>query len=109
VDWSAVEQATQTDRIKLLQQYLGVEPTGYPDDATHEALKAWQASLGLEATGNLDQATIAAIKSQLSITLSWWDWVVIYAFEYKWWLIGGAAFVVGGGYWLWRRKKKRSS
>ena len=110
MEWSTVEQGSSTDKLKALQRYLGVEATGIPDDATHKALKAWQASLGLAATGNLDQATIAAIKTSLSITLSWWDWVVIWAFENKWLILGAGVVAVGGiGYWIWKRKKRRST
>lgn len=107
------EMGEQESQIAKMQAIIGVPQTGRYDEATFNALKLWQTSMGLKVTGYPNTETIAALKKmggEAMADLTWWDWAIIYAFEYRWWVIGAGVGVLGGvGYWLWRRGKKRKS
>lgn len=101
-------------KIRQMQQCLGVPQTGNFDDATKTALTALQQAGKLEPTGLPDADTVKLLQRQCGgamSALSWWDWTVIYAVEYRWWLLGGAAVFagvgVGVGYSIYRKRRNR--
>jgi hypothetical protein len=104
------EMGGQASQIKQMQNIIGVPQTGLFDAATSEALKTFQSDRGMAATGYPNDETIAALK-QLGAgfgDLTWWDWAIIYAFEYKWWVLGAGAVALGGlGYWIWKKKRAK--
>jgi len=107
------EMGAQASQIAQMQAIIGAPKTGTFDEATFNALKTFQQNMGLKVTGYPNDETLAALKQMgggALADLTWWDWAIIYAFEYKWWVLGlGAAAVGGLGYWLWKRSKKRHS
>lgn len=106
------EMGAQASQIAQMQAAIGAPQTGRYDKATYEALKSFQTASGLEATGYPNEETIAALKKFGAALgdLTWWDWAIIYAFEYKWPLIGLGIGVAGAlGFWFWQRSKKRRS
>jgi peptidoglycan hydrolase-like protein with peptidoglycan-binding domain len=110
-DANVEELSPQASQLKQLQAAIGVPQTGVYDKATFDGLKVFQASSGLEASGYPNEETIAALKRFGAALgdLTWWDWTLIYLFEYKWAFIGVGIGVIGGiGYWLIQRKKRKS-
>lgn len=112
-DANVEEMSPEASKIAQMQELIGAPKTGRFDEATFNALKQWQANMGLQVTGYPNEATIAALKKmggEAMGDLTWWDWAIIYLFEYKWVAIGIGIGAIGGiGYWLWRRSKKRRS
>ena len=109
---NVLEFGTKSEKLKALQAFFGIAQTGEFDDATHAAIRDFQIGMGLEQTGTMNLETFKAIKQMAGSAsdLTWWDWAIIYAFEYKWWVIGAGVGIAGGvGYWIWKRNKKRRS
>lgn len=106
------EMGAQASQIAQMQSIIGAPRTGTYDEATFNALKTWQAAMQLKVTGYPNEETLAALKQMGGGNmgdLTWWDWAIIYAFEYKWYVLGAGALALGGiGYWLWQRSKRRS-
>lgn len=107
---NVLEFGTKSEKLRALQAFFGIPQTGEFDDATHEAIRGFQQGMNLEVTGNMNLETFRALGLMASgaTGLTWFDWALIYAFEYKWWVIGAGIGVAGGvGYWLYRRSRRK--